>query len=63
MIYIIVAIIGIVAWQIICFAIYEMCDENETVLEYMTIGVIAFITGLIWMLYIERLDLGGVKNI
>ena len=51
MIYIIVAIIGIVAWQIICFAIYEMCDENETVLEYMTMGVIAFITGLIWQLY------------
>ena len=51
MIYIIVAIIGIVAWQIICFAIYEMCDENETVLKYMTMGVIAFITGLIWQLY------------
>ena len=51
MLYIIIAVISIVAWQIICFAIYEMCDENETVLEYMTIGVIAFITGLIWMLY------------
>lgn len=51
MIYIIVAIISIVAWQIICFAIYEMYDENETVLEYMTMGVIAFITGLIWKLY------------
>ena len=51
MIYIIIAIISIVAWQIICFAIYEMCDENETVLEYMTMGVIAFITGLIWQLY------------
>ena len=48
---IIIAVISIVAWQIICFAIYERCDENETVLEYMTIGVIAFITGLIWMLY------------
>ena len=48
---IIIAVISIVAWQIICFAIYETCDENETVLEYMTIGVIAFITGLIWMLY------------
>ena len=46
--YIVGAAIGIVAWQIICFIVYESCNENETVLEYMTMGVIAFITGLVW---------------
>mgnify|MGYP004499867973 CR=1 FL=1 len=51
MIYFIIAVIGIIAWQIICFVIYEISNENTTILEYMTMGVIAFITGFIWLLY------------
>lgn len=51
MAYFIIAVIGIIVWQIICFVIYEISNENITILEYMTMGVIAFITGLIWQLY------------
>lgn len=51
MAYFIIAVICIIVWQIICFVIYEISNENITILEYMTMGVIAFITGLIWSLY------------
>ena len=56
--YIIAALIGIVTWQIICLIVYESCHENVTVLEYMTMGAIAFIIGLVlWIVKVIRFKL------
>lgn len=51
MTYIITAIISIIVWQIICLVVYGVSHESITVLEYMAMGIVAFIMGFIWCVY------------
>lgn len=49
--YIVGAAIGILAWQIISFIIYEISKENEDVLELCTLGLVAFPLGFANWIY------------
>ena len=49
--YIVVVFIGIVAWQMISFIVYEISKENQDVLKIFTIGLVAFPVGCVIWIY------------
>lgn len=49
--YILAAIIGIVVWQIVCLIVYELTNEDEDILEWMTMFVPVSVIAVIGVIY------------